>query len=484
MPALPVPRLADHLESETVPSDEEGGKEAKREKSEAQSRLLLSLLLADPQASDDEVMGITQVDSREAERSEEGLDSGFHDVAEELPDITTNKPDPGHASCFSQGGYGNSSLQECLDLLNQAKSNSPAPCHSRAEIGKTSNPPQVMSPNVEEEQTYGRGQASGSLPEGHLSPEDEPQSRRKEEIKDEEVTPKLEPTAVETKEESSEQDVGDQDSDALREELQRSRDEFPPHDSEDSLGPEHVAESMLMSSEGSSRNTHQLIEGSAPPREPREGATAPDVAWENHGPYAPQRSRRHRGQPVSPDPFMFHTTIWLEHDSEASARVHEEPIEQLRDRVRTVEANLETLRTRSTQVAELRDAQGLREGHRALIARLTEIEECASAHTVREFMTKILRLESLVCGEQGGIVGEAIRASGFRTGIMTCLNKKMTKRHNSLQLTTPMLRINQEWRIAHLEGVELEDRRHSADFRDQFLDHHHHKHKVQMRQQH
>ena len=79
-----------------------------------------------------------------------------------------------------------------------------------------------MSPNVEEEPTYGRGQASGSLPEGQLLPEDEPQSRRKEEIKDEEVTPKSEPAAVETKEEPSEQDVGDQDSDTLREELQRS----------------------------------------------------------------------------------------------------------------------------------------------------------------------------------------------------------------------------------------------------------------------
>ena len=35
-------------------------------------------------------------------------------------------------------------------------------------------------------------------------------------------------------------------------------------------------------------------------------------------------------------------------------------------------------------------------------------------HTLREFMTKILRLESLVCGEQGGIVGEAIRACNRR----------------------------------------------------------------------
>ena len=60
-------------------------------------------------------------------------------------------------------------------------------------------------------------------------------------------------------------------------------------------------------------------------------------------------------------------------------------------------------------MADLRDAQGL-----ALIVRLTEIEECASVHTLREFMTKILRLESMVCGEQGGTVGAAIRACNRR----------------------------------------------------------------------
>ena len=97
---------------------------------------------------------------------------------------------------------------------------------------------------MEEEQTYGRGQASRSTPQGQLLPKDEPQSRRKEEIKHEEVTPKSELTAMETKEESSEQDVGNQDSEALREEVKRSRDEFPPHDSEDSLGPELVADEL------------------------------------------------------------------------------------------------------------------------------------------------------------------------------------------------------------------------------------------------
>ena len=193
---------------------------------------------------------------------------------------------------------------------------------------------------------------------------------------------------------------------------------------------------------------------------------------------------------------MFHTTKWLEHDQEASTRAHEEPIEQLRDQVRTMEANLETLTTRSTQVADLRDAQGLREGQRALTARLTEMEECASVQTPREFMTKILRIETLVCGDHGGIIGEAIRACNMRLdnhkatmddsyarirtqdGIMTYLIKKAKKRCNSplpeMKVMTPMLRISQEWRIVHLVGVEPGAMRHSAESRDKTLDHHKH----------
>ena len=90
---------------------------------------------------------------------------------------------------------------------------------------------------------------------------------------------------------------------------------------------------------------------------------------------------------------------------------HEEPIEQLRDRVRTMEHNLETLRTRLTQVADLRDAQGIREDHRALVTRLTEVEECASVHTLREFMSKIHRLESMLSGEER----QSVHATGGLT---------------------------------------------------------------------
>ena len=128
-------------------------------------------------------------------------------------------------------------------------------------------------------------------------------------------------------------------------------------------------------------NTWQMetpVVDSVPQREPREGATAPGACWENNGPYAPRRSGRHRGRTVSPDPLMLHTTIWLEHDRDACA--HEEAIEQLRDQLSTMEANLETLRTRVGRVADLRDTQGLREGQRALIARLPTHPSVAPLH--------------------------------------------------------------------------------------------------------
>ena len=108
------------------------------------------------------------------------------------------------------------------------------------------------------------------------------------------------------------------------------------------------------------------------------------------------------------------STIWVRHDHEASARMHEDPMDQLHDRARAMEHNLETLRTRVTQVADLRDAQGIREDHRAIIARLNEVEECATVHTLREFMSKICRLEAMFTGEDGGAIIGAIRACNRR----------------------------------------------------------------------
>ena len=116
-PLLPVPRLADYLDTDVGPSDEEGGKEAKRQKSEPTTPTSTSSRAPNEY---DEVMGITQVDSREAERFEEGIEPEFQDVEEETPKAPGEKPDSGHVSGASHGGYGSSSLQECSYILNQA----------------------------------------------------------------------------------------------------------------------------------------------------------------------------------------------------------------------------------------------------------------------------------------------------------------------------------------------------------------------------
>ena len=42
------------------------------------------------------------------------------------------------------------------------------------------------------------------------------------------------------------------------------------------------------------------------------------------------------------------------------------------------------------------------------------MEECTSAQTLREFMHRIMRLEALVGGSHGGMLGEAIRACNLR----------------------------------------------------------------------
>ena len=136
------------------------------------------------------------------------------------------------------------------------------------------------------------------------------------------------------------------------------------------------------------------------------------VIGQEYGPYAPQGARRARGRYDSPDPFLFSTTIFLEH--EADDEEQNDPVLNLQRRLRCVEHNIETLRTRLTQVVDLRDTQGIRQDHRAIVARLDEVEEYASASTFREFMTKIHRLESMLVTNNGGTVGEAIRLCSRR----------------------------------------------------------------------
>ena len=125
---LPVPRLADHLDTNVGPSDEEGGKEAKRQKSDPTTPSSTS---SRPPNEYDEVMGIAQVDPREAERFEEGVELEVQDVEEELPRESEARSEvKTHGSGVSHRGFGSSSLQECLDRLNQTRVDVPATCHS------------------------------------------------------------------------------------------------------------------------------------------------------------------------------------------------------------------------------------------------------------------------------------------------------------------------------------------------------------------
>ena len=145
-------------------------------------------------------------------------------------------------------------------------------------------------------------------------------------------------------------------------------------------------------------------ETAQPPAASGEGASALIATGEQrYGPYASQRGRNR-----TPDPFLFGTTIFLEHEA-APNEAQDDPMGHLRSRLRCVEHNVETLRTRLTQVADLRDAQGIRRDHRTIVARLEEVEEYASANTFREFMVKIQRLESMLVTDGGGSIGEAIR---------------------------------------------------------------------------
>ena len=118
-PLLPIPRLADHLDTALGPLDEEGAKEAKRQKSEPTTPISTSSRHPNEY---DEVMGITQVDPREAARFEEGVEPEFQDAVEEAPkvsdNIPENRPDTEHRSSDSHGGYGSAPLQECLNMLS------------------------------------------------------------------------------------------------------------------------------------------------------------------------------------------------------------------------------------------------------------------------------------------------------------------------------------------------------------------------------
>ena len=132
------------------PSDEVEEKDAKRQRSEPTTPRSTS---SRPSHEYDEVMGITQVEPRDAERFEEGNDSDFQDAEE----VTTKETDiddrieieergPGEM----HGRFGSATLRECLDRINQGRIVALATLHSGEGTEKSADPPQVTSPNVEE----------------------------------------------------------------------------------------------------------------------------------------------------------------------------------------------------------------------------------------------------------------------------------------------------------------------------------------------
>ena len=147
---------------------------------------------------------------------EKGSDSDFRDAEE----TTTREPDTSEYADTDRlgpgeilGGFGSASLQECVGRVLH-------------------NPPQVMSPNVEQNQPQ-------ETPSLQPSPDDVPLHPVKMERKKEDVTTKSEASQVGTKEELNEQDSEEPARPEEQEELRRMLDAFRQVPSSEST-PRHL----------------------------------------------------------------------------------------------------------------------------------------------------------------------------------------------------------------------------------------------------
>ena len=138
---VPLPMLERASDTESEHSDDSAGeKEAKRQRSEPTTPVSTSSRHPYDYGA---LMGITRVGTKEAEGFEEDLDSTeYHDATEEpVRKEETDDPQLKLRSAGFQGGFGSSSLKECVELLNATSNYTPAPLDSG--VGrKTTDPPQ------------------------------------------------------------------------------------------------------------------------------------------------------------------------------------------------------------------------------------------------------------------------------------------------------------------------------------------------------
>ena len=162
---LALPRLERVSDTEREhPEDSAGEKEAKRQRSNPGTPVSTPRRMPYDYGA---VMGITKVGTREAEGFDEDLDSTeYHDAndttEEPIRKEETGADSPGPKSTGFQGGYGSSSLKECIELLSNTTKISPAPLDSG--VGNSADPQQVTSPNMERSLTDAITQpSSGSI---------------------------------------------------------------------------------------------------------------------------------------------------------------------------------------------------------------------------------------------------------------------------------------------------------------------------------
>ena len=138
---LALPRLERVSDTERGHSEDSAGeKEAKRQRSNPGTPVSTPRRMP---YDYDAVMGITRVGTREAEGFDEDLDSTEYHDANDTTEETTRKEETEadtsvQKSTGFQGGYGSSSLKECIELLNTTTKIAPAPLDSG--VGNSADP--------------------------------------------------------------------------------------------------------------------------------------------------------------------------------------------------------------------------------------------------------------------------------------------------------------------------------------------------------